>query len=98
MITLSTLIPFPIPEGQAAIALWQVTPGSQPPLTLFVPLALVPADVADPAHVIADVDGHKLVEAFSVDAFVRAGWVCSLAASQSLASAPAKPRRLSRPN
>lgn len=70
--TLATLIPFPMPEGEAAIALWQVRPGSQPPLTLFVPLALVPADAADPAHVIADADGHKLVEAFSVDAFVRA--------------------------
>ena len=70
--TLSTLIPFPVPEGEAAIALWQVRPGRQPPLTLFVPLALVPADAADPAYVIADADGHKLVEAFSVDAFVRA--------------------------
>jgi malto-oligosyltrehalose trehalohydrolase/4-alpha-glucanotransferase len=81
--TLSTLIPFPMPEGEAAIALWQVRPGSQPPLTLFVPLALVPADAADPAHVIADADGHKLVEAFSVDAFVRA-WIGVLLGSTSV--------------
>ena len=75
--TLSTLIPFPMPEGEAAIALWQVNPGSQPPLTLFVPFALVPADAADPAHVIADADGHRLVEAFSIDAFVQA-WMGTL--------------------
>ena len=41
---------------------------------MFVPLALVPADAADPAHVIAEADGHRLIEAFSVDSFVRA-WI-----------------------
>jgi hypothetical protein len=57
----------------------------QAPLLLFVPLALVPAETADPAQVVtappADI-AHgggevRLVEAFSVDALVRA-WIDTL--------------------
>jgi malto-oligosyltrehalose trehalohydrolase/4-alpha-glucanotransferase len=80
VVALSTLLPFSVPGTAAAVATWQVTPPAQPPLHLFVPLALVPEQTADPAQVIATpgmeeggVGGElRLVEAFSVDAFVRA--------------------------
>jgi trehalose synthase-fused probable maltokinase len=79
-VALSALLPFPVPSIPAAVAVWQVTPSGQAPLHLFVPLALVPVDVADPAQVIAvppswaggDGGELRLVEAFSADAFVRA--------------------------
>jgi malto-oligosyltrehalose trehalohydrolase len=82
---LSALVPFPVPGMQAAAAVWRVTPSGQAPLHLFVPLALVPAEAADAAQVIAelglegseDAGGLVLVEAFSVDAFVRA-WMEAL--------------------
>jgi malto-oligosyltrehalose trehalohydrolase/4-alpha-glucanotransferase len=78
-VTLSTLIPFPVPGVPAAVAIWQIRPSGQSPLRLFVPLALVRVETADPAQVIASVRGDRgdewrLVEAFSVDAFVRA-WI-----------------------
>ena len=77
-VTLSTLLPLPCPGLPAAIAVWEVTPPAQSPVHLFVPLALVPPDTAEAAQVIAKAptnpreDGASaLVEAFSVDAFVR---------------------------
>ena len=83
-VELSTLIPFPVTGIPAAVALWRVTPPGLEPFLLFVPLALVAIDEADPAQVIAappttDDRGRatRLVEAFSVEAFVRA-WVEAL--------------------
>ena len=83
----------------AAVAVWEVKPPGQSPLHLFVPLALVPSEKADPAQVIAaqPVDtSHsgeemRLVEAFSVDAFVRA-WVDLLLRGGSAASGPVRLR------
>jgi malto-oligosyltrehalose trehalohydrolase/4-alpha-glucanotransferase len=78
-VALSTLLSFPCPELSAAVAVWEVTPPGQQPLRLFVPLALAPPETAAAAQVIARLPlGHgedeapALVEAFSVDAFVRA--------------------------
>ncbi len=79
-VALSALLPFPGSGMPAAVAAWWVTPPGQAPLRLFVPLALVPAEAADAAQVIAappsegsgDGGELRLVEAFSVDAFVRA--------------------------
>ena len=81
-VALSVLLPLAVSGVPAVVAIWQVTPPGQPPLHLFVPLALVPSEKADPAQMIAELPaetGHSsgemwLVEAFSVDAFVRA-WI-----------------------
>ncbi|MBR0664774.1 malto-oligosyltrehalose trehalohydrolase [Roseomonas hellenica] len=82
-VTLSALIPFAVPgDVPAAIAVWRATPPDREPIALFVPLAVVSADDAASTQVIARVpaDGGqiagelRLVEAFSVDAFVRA-WI-----------------------
>lgn len=82
-IALSDLCPFPVVGLPAAVAVWNVTPpGGREPMVLFVPLALVPADEATGRNVIATVPAGgaqpgselRLVEAFSVDAFVRA-WI-----------------------
>ena len=81
-VALSVLLPLPVSGLPSAIAVWQVTPPGQSPLHLFVPLALVPREEADPAQVIAAPPTDpgrrsgemRLVEAFSVDAFVRA-WI-----------------------
>jgi malto-oligosyltrehalose trehalohydrolase/4-alpha-glucanotransferase len=80
-VTLSTLLPVAVPGVPAAVAVWRVTPPGQPPMRLFVPLALVPAgEVRDGAQVIAALPAQagrgesRLVEAFSQDAFVRA-WI-----------------------
>lgn len=79
-VQLSALVPLLNSGLRAAVAVWQVTPPGQPPLHLFVPLALVPAEGADPAQVIASVPAQQdgaalaLVEATSLDAFIRA-WI-----------------------
>ena len=52
-VTLSALLPFPDCGIPAAVAVWQVTPAAHPPLQLFVPLALIEAEQADPSQVIA---------------------------------------------
>src|SRR6267143_1497996 len=79
-VKLSALLPFPISGVTAAIAVWRVTPSGNAPMHLFVPLALLPAQAADAAQVIAELparegdggQGMRIVEAFSVDAFVGA--------------------------
>ncbi len=78
-VELSALLPFSVSGVPTALAIWRVTPPGQSPMHLFVPLALVPEEQADPAQLIAaDIScGRKkmrVVEAFSVDAFVRA-WI-----------------------
>jgi trehalose synthase-fused probable maltokinase len=82
---LSTLLPFPVSAVPAAVAVWRVTPPGHVPVLLFVPLALVPLEAEDPAQVVAAPSADtaygcgevRLVEAFSVDAFVRA-WIDTL--------------------
>jgi malto-oligosyltrehalose trehalohydrolase/4-alpha-glucanotransferase len=80
-VALSVLLPLAVSDMPAAVAIWQVTPPGQPLLHLFVPLALVSSEKANPAQMIAELPagtGHSsemwFVEAFSVDAFVRA-WI-----------------------
>ncbi len=78
-VALSVLLPFPSCGVPSAVAVWRVTPPGQPPLHLFVPLALVPQEKADPTQVIAAQPAEsggemRVVEAFSVDAFVRV-WI-----------------------
>ena len=78
-VELSALLPLAVSGVPSALAVWQVTPPGQSPIHLFVPLALVPDEQADPAQVIAadtsdGSGGMRVVEAFSVDAFVRA-WI-----------------------
>ncbi|MBV8401461.1 MAG: putative maltokinase, partial [Acetobacteraceae bacterium] len=78
-VALSALLPLPACGVPSTVAVWQVTPPGRAPLHLLVPLALVPAEQADAAQVIAaqpaETGGEmRLVEAFSVDAFVRA-WI-----------------------
>jgi trehalose synthase-fused probable maltokinase len=73
------VLPLSMSGLQAAISIWQVTPPNQAPMLLFVPLAVVPAETAADAQVIAAVPSEgevtlRLVEAFSVDGFVRA-WI-----------------------
>ena len=73
------VLPLSMSGLQAAITIWQVTPPHQAPMLLFVPLAVIPAETADEAQVIAagPSEGEVtlwLVEAFSVDGFVRA-WI-----------------------
>ena len=91
-VALSALLPFRACSVASAVAVWQVTPPGRPPLHLFVPLALVPGDKADPAQIIANPQlgssgKLRLVEAFSVDAFVRA-WIDLLLLRGSAASGP----------
>jgi hypothetical protein len=82
----------------AAVAIWSVSPPGQAPLLLFVPLAFVPAEAADPAQVIAAPPADtahgrgevRLVEAFSVDAFVRA-WIDTLQLSYRPGHHPSDP-------
>jgi hypothetical protein len=68
----------PAPGTLAAVAVWKVTPPDRDAMLLFIPLAVVPEEVAAEEHVIAvlppDEADHsrRLVEAFSVDDFVRA--------------------------
>jgi trehalose synthase-fused probable maltokinase len=84
-VALTALLPFPVPALPAAVAVWRATPPGQAPLHLFVPLALVPTEEADAVHVVAAPPAQgaqaggdmRLVEAFSVDAFVRA-WIEAL--------------------
>ncbi|HEX2525818.1 MAG TPA: putative maltokinase [Geminicoccus sp.] len=78
-LVLSALVPLSVPGTPAALAVWRVTPPGQAPLQLFVPLALVPSEEAEDAQVIAASsaggrDEQRLVEAFSVDSFVRS-WI-----------------------
>lgn len=66
----------PLDCGQcdAAIAVWRVVPPRGQPLQMFVPLALVPS--ADAGHTITTIGNngeiHAIVDALSLDAFVRA--------------------------
>src|SRR5204862_4943167 len=83
-VTISALLPFAASRVPAAVAVWQVTPPNQPPMILFIPVALVFGREAAAAQVIAsyreengDGDEMQLVEAFSVDEFVRS-WVNTL--------------------
>ena len=77
-----TLLPFAAHCSiQAAIAVWNVTPPGRAPLRMFVPLALMDVDAADPAQVVATIgkEGEQgnaaaLVDACSVDEFLQA-WV-----------------------
>jgi malto-oligosyltrehalose trehalohydrolase/4-alpha-glucanotransferase len=77
-VRLAALSPLPASEIKAAVAVWAATPPGGTPLHLFVPLALVPAASADPEQVISppagDLGDEVLVEAFSLDPFVRA-WI-----------------------
>lgn len=78
-VTAAAVLPFAVPGLPAAAAIWQVVPPGRDPMRLFVPFALVPAvDAAEP-QVIAALQAtegaeRRLVEAFSVDAFVRT-WI-----------------------
>jgi malto-oligosyltrehalose trehalohydrolase/4-alpha-glucanotransferase len=62
----------------AAIAIWRVTPPGQPEIRLFVPLGIAPSGVVPEGDIIStlgqdlDSGGMQLVEAFSLDSFVRA--------------------------
>jgi len=80
-VALAALVPFPVHGLPAAVAVWRATPPGRAPFLLFVPLALVPADaVTDSRQTIAEGgEGRALVEAFSVDAFVRS-WIGALLA------------------
>ena len=83
-VTLSALLPLAVPGVPAAITVWRVTPPGQPPMRLFVPLALVASgeEAPDPRQVIAVVPAQagqgrgesRIVEAFALDAFVRT-WI-----------------------
>jgi trehalose synthase-fused probable maltokinase len=81
-VSLSALVRLPDCGVPAAVAVWQVNPAARQPLHLFLPLALVSAEQADPAQVIAAAPADvlpsardlRIVEAFSVDSFVRA-WI-----------------------
>jgi malto-oligosyltrehalose trehalohydrolase/4-alpha-glucanotransferase len=75
------LQPLAVPGMAAAAGIWRVQPPGREPLHLFVAVALVAEDSADPAQVIARLPGGSpdgkqqvLVEAFSLDAFTRT-WV-----------------------
>jgi malto-oligosyltrehalose trehalohydrolase/4-alpha-glucanotransferase len=96
-VALSVLLPLRVSGVPAAAAVWQVTPPGHEPLLLFVPLALVPAEVADAAQVIATLPTDasrggqelRLAEAFSVDPFVRA-WVGKIVRGDSEVCGPAQ--------
>jgi hypothetical protein len=82
-VRLAGWVPFPNTGQCAAVAVWRVTPPNQAPVRLFVPVAVLALEEADAAQVIATLPqeqpGAKLaiVEAFSLDCFVRA-WVGAL--------------------
>ena len=95
-VELSALLPFSVSGLPSALAVWRVTPPGQSPMHLFVPLALVPEEQADPAQVIAaDISCGRekmlVVEAFSVDRFVRA-WIDLLLRGGGEASGPVRLR------
>jgi malto-oligosyltrehalose trehalohydrolase len=95
-VELSALLPLPVSGVPSALAVWRATPPGQSPIHLFVPLALVPQEEADPAHVIAADTSYgsgemRVVEAFSVDAFVRA-WIDLVLQDGSEASGPVRLR------
>jgi malto-oligosyltrehalose trehalohydrolase/4-alpha-glucanotransferase len=85
-VTPAAMIPFPGAGVPASIAIWRVMPPGQAPFLMLVPLAVIAVEAADPANVIAPFpnSGSRalcLVEAFSVDSFVRA-WVAMLAGTR----------------
>ncbi|WP_159719035.1 putative maltokinase [Geminicoccus flavidas] len=89
-VTLSALVPFPVPDLPSVVAIWQVTPPGQVPMKLFVPLALVTEGLSETAQVIATSRTNsgeiiRLVEAFSVDTFVHA-WMEALLRNDDKAS------------
>src|SRR3954451_571470 len=51
-VALERLLPFPASRIRSALAVWTVAPPEHSPLRLFVPLALVPLEEADPAGII----------------------------------------------
>src|SRR4051795_10274586 len=51
-VALERLLPFPTCHIRSALAVWTITPPQHSPLRLFVPLALVPLEKADPAGII----------------------------------------------
>jgi malto-oligosyltrehalose trehalohydrolase/4-alpha-glucanotransferase len=78
-VALARLLPFACSGLPAAVAVWEVTPPARPPFHMFVPLALVLPQAAQAGQVIAtppsdqqEEGARVVVEAFSVDAFVRA--------------------------
>ena len=80
-VQLMTLLPFVENRSvRTAIAVWKATPPGRPSLRLFVPLALVAADSADPRQVITRLAAKTargsaaLVDACSTDDFLQA-WV-----------------------
>lgn len=80
-VTADMLVPFAADDVAAAIAAWEVKSPERDTMKMFVPLALVPTAGADLSHVLTEVptqlagiDAGAVVDAFSLDAFVRA-WV-----------------------
>jgi malto-oligosyltrehalose trehalohydrolase len=80
-VRLTALSRFAVPDLPAAIVIWEARPPGRPPLELLLPLALVPLASLPPDHpsVIAAVPRGSaeaadtvIVDAFEVDAFVRA--------------------------
>src|SRR5919112_115100 len=85
-VMLERLLPFPTSGIRSALAIWSVSPPSHSPLRLFVPIALVTLEEADPTGTIDQVqlgDGTQavLVEAFTTDEFVRE-WFTALFLSE----------------
>ena len=82
-VSVRALEPIAVPGIPAAAGVWRVQPPGRAPLHLFVAVALVPEDSADPSQVIARLPAtggeaaRVLVEGFSSDAFTRA-WVAML--------------------
>jgi malto-oligosyltrehalose trehalohydrolase len=84
----------------AAVVVWRVAPSARDPFEVFVPLALVPTGEADRAQIITPVAGpgaerepHALVDAFSVDPFVRL-WVAAQIGGREIMEATGGPSRL----
>jgi hypothetical protein len=59
-VSLVFLQPFPCEGMRAAIALWRVLPARGQSFVMFVPMATVPADVADDADVIASITARPI--------------------------------------
>jgi trehalose synthase-fused probable maltokinase len=74
-----TLLPLSVPHLTAAVAVLKVVPPGHTPFRLFVPIAVVPSNSAHEQDIIATAQPMKgvLVDAFSVDAFVRT-WIAIL--------------------
>jgi trehalose synthase-fused probable maltokinase len=73
-VALKCLIPLDCRTGHAAIATWQATPPGRSPISLFLPLAVIPADEVDPAYpgLIGKLNSEEaLVDGFVSDSFVR---------------------------